>query len=679
MKKILLFACIAVMAITACTEFDDSAIWDKLSSYEERLAALEKKAEAFNEDIFKLQTLVEAIDKRESITSVYEEKDLAGNVLRYIISFSSGRHITINNGKDGIDSGEAPKVGLYYDEEDGNYYWTLNNELMLDNNGKPIKANGTDGKDGVDGTNGKDGVDGTNGTDGKDGINGTDGKDGVTPKLKIENNYWYVSYDNGATWTLVGQASTGGGNSGGTTVQGIITAVTVVDNEVIFTLVDGSTISVPKSDNYNEPGTEPVDPEKVYQDKEDFQNIALELRDEFKASDFENIMELAEYIGKEYAEYETEKVENWFESCWEEIWREIDSKENYEIYESIYKLSVFKGKWTANESTRSWERTNANNLSVHVKDQNGNPCDITVTQSGNTKKVYLFEDEHYEYHYESGYDENGDWYNSHWGTLEEVERVYVEIPEKVTIVLNQNGNKLAEVIIDTDLSSIVGENFNLKEDKYNVKATVYFNGYTMALENLYYENNKESKANFYFKHGDKTLLTANLTATPEMYVTDFSGDDGFIDFDNWEEGNYNSKNNFAYINILDKLELKGNCANLLELIKVIDEEWDENTASKVNRHLKMYAHFYGEEEPTATIKFETEVDEWYGYDYDEYGYWVERWWIDFDLVPIMEFSDYSRHSLEDFFNEEDFKKTIDAFESLFNQFEDLLRGYDFDF
>ena len=121
-------------------------------------------------------------------------------------------------------------------------------------------------------------------------------------------------------------------------------------------------------------------------------------------------MELAEYIGKEYADYNTEKVENWFESCWEEIWREIDSKENYEIYESIYKLSAFKGKWTANESTRSWERTNANNLSAHVKDQNGNPCDITVTQSGKTKRVYLFEDEDYECHYEEGFDENGDWY-----------------------------------------------------------------------------------------------------------------------------------------------------------------------------------------------------------------------------------------------------------------------------
>ena len=26
------------------------------------------------------------------------------------------------------------------------------------------------------------------------------GKDGITPLLKIENDYWYVSYDEGQTW-----------------------------------------------------------------------------------------------------------------------------------------------------------------------------------------------------------------------------------------------------------------------------------------------------------------------------------------------------------------------------------------------------------------------------------------------------------------------------------------------
>ncbi len=43
---------------------------------------------------------------------------------------------------------------------------------------------------------------------------GKDGVDGVTPQLKIEDNYWFVSYDNGATWTKLGKATGNDGANG---------------------------------------------------------------------------------------------------------------------------------------------------------------------------------------------------------------------------------------------------------------------------------------------------------------------------------------------------------------------------------------------------------------------------------------------------------------------------------
>ena len=401
--------------------------------------------------------------------------------------------------------------------------------------------------------------------------------------------------------------------------------------------------------------------DKVYKDKEDFQRIALEIRNEFNASDFENILELAEYISKEYAEYDTENAENWFGKCMESLWKEIESNNNYEVYEAIYKLSAFKGKWVANERTHCWERTNANNLSVNVKDQYGNPCEITLTTSGNTKKVHCFDSQ--EKNYNGYYDyENGVWVENI--TYGDIEKIYVEVPEKISVVLKQNGYRLAEIIINTDLSSMSGVDYNLATDKYDVNASIYFNGYSLNLENAYYENKKESKVIASFKHGNKTLLSASLTATPEILVSNFDED--------WGENDFNSKNNVLSIKILNKLELIGTCNNLKSLADVLNEEYNENTDSKVNRYLKINAYFYGAKEPTATIKFESEED---GY----YDYWEGKYIYDYDLIPVIEFQDYSRHSLEDFFNEEDFEKTINAFESLFNQFEDLLRGYDFDF
>lgn len=385
---------------------------------------------------------------------------------------------------------------------------------------------------------------------------------------------------------------------------------------------------IPDIDDDNDPGTD--NEGDVYKDKEDFQNIAIELRNEIQASDFENVMELAEFLGYEYSEYNFVDGEQWLEECYENLWQTINNGSNYEIYEATYRLSAFKGKWVANERTQSWERTDADNLSLHAKDQNGNPCEITLTTAGKTKKVLYYQ--------------------------EHDERVYIEVPETIYLVLKQNGSTLAQVLINTDLSSMVGEEFNLAEDKYQVKASVYFNGYTLYLENLCYANKQESEIAFSFKHGNKTLIAVSLTATPE------------IDVDEEYEDEYtvNSKNNTISINILNKMQLKGTCNNISRLAEVLDEDFDENTASKVNRFLKLHLYFYGSNDPTASIIFESERDDYYG------GY-------SYDLIPVIEFKDYSKHSLEDFFNEDDFEKTVDAFESLFNQFEDLVRGYDFDF
>ena len=45
------------------------------------------------------------------------------------------------------------------------------------------------------------------GKNGTDGTNGTNGKDGVTPRFRIQDGDWQVSYDEGSTWTTLGSAS----------------------------------------------------------------------------------------------------------------------------------------------------------------------------------------------------------------------------------------------------------------------------------------------------------------------------------------------------------------------------------------------------------------------------------------------------------------------------------------
>ena len=102
------------------------------------------------------------------------------------------------------EPGDTPIVGIKKDTLNNTYYWTvsINGESprwILDENGQKISAQGLKGDPGK------------NGTDGKPGKNGADG---ITPEFKIENDYWFISYDNGTNWTQLGKAKGDRGATG---------------------------------------------------------------------------------------------------------------------------------------------------------------------------------------------------------------------------------------------------------------------------------------------------------------------------------------------------------------------------------------------------------------------------------------------------------------------------------
>ena len=228
------------LLLFGCSDkYDDSALRNDLNDLENRVTKLEELCKQMNTNISSLQKIVEALQDNLSISKVEQISD------GYIIHFSDGSTATIKNGK---NSEDAPIIGVKKDT-DGIYYWTLDGEWLTDEKGNKVKAQGTDGKDGVDGEDGNDGVDGEDGTD------GTNGKDGITPQLKIENGRWMLSMDNGKTWTDIGQATGADGTDGEDGVDGkdgtngIFKSVREDDDNVYFTLEDDSIITIPKSDN----------------------------------------------------------------------------------------------------------------------------------------------------------------------------------------------------------------------------------------------------------------------------------------------------------------------------------------------------------------------------------------------------------------------------------------------
>ncbi|MBR4066067.1 MAG: hypothetical protein IKJ97_04880 [Bacteroidaceae bacterium] len=399
--------------------------------------------------------------------------------------------------------------------------------------------------------------------------------------------------------------------------------------------------------------------------KTEFQNVAIEFMDEFNASEFENVMELAEYIGRTYSEYETDEAEEWLDECLESLYIENDSSsEDYDVYETIYRLSAFKGKFVAEDGRLV--KYNSDNLSLHVKDQNGKPCEITLTAAGDVKRVLCSTGQIWEGSYNTGTGEHDEY-------IKEEYIIWLDVPEKITIVLTQDGKKLLEAVINTDLSSMKGDEFNLSKDKYNVSANLYFNGYTFDVKRVHYENNKESSVEFEFRHGSKVLLNSTLAVTPEILASvfedDYDYDDGYSD-DEDEDGSVNFKNNLLTVNVLGRMQAKLSCNNLQALLEALEYCEDENTADVVNNHIAMKLYLNGSQDSFATIQFECEADEWYD------GY---ETYTDYYLVPVIVFNDASRHRLYEYFNESDFENVINAFEQLLQEFEKLVEDSDIDF
>lgn len=247
----ILFLTAFTVTLACCTKYDDSDIYAKYNSLDSRVSRLESLCQELNRDITSLRTIVNALEQNDGITSVeqlYENGEIAG----YRIILKSGSHVDIYNGKQGkpgADADKTPQIGLRQDA-DGVWYWTLNGDWMTDENGNRVIASGRNGSDGEDGVDGKDGKDGENGQDGKDGTNGVDG---ITPQLRIVDDYWQVSYDNGATWTTVGKAVGEDGKDGEDGADGKDGQSSVfigVDSSnpdyVVISLTNGTNITVPR-------------------------------------------------------------------------------------------------------------------------------------------------------------------------------------------------------------------------------------------------------------------------------------------------------------------------------------------------------------------------------------------------------------------------------------------------
>lgn len=181
----------------------------------QRIARLQALCDSLDNAAASLQTLVKAIDEMDYITGISPICS-EGDTVGFKISFKFNESVNIlngSNGKDGKDGkdgqngkdGEAPVIGIVK-TDDGRYCWTINGAIVRDESGNPVYV---------------------------------DGQNAASPKFKIEDGQWKVSYDEGKTWLTAGQAD-------GTAGDPIFKDIIISDHSVNFLLSNGTELIIPR-------------------------------------------------------------------------------------------------------------------------------------------------------------------------------------------------------------------------------------------------------------------------------------------------------------------------------------------------------------------------------------------------------------------------------------------------
>ena len=227
--KRLLYVVLAAVLVYSCSTYDDTWIHETLQKHKDAVSRLESDCQLINENISSIEAILTSIQNKDIIKSVSAIEE-NGYVIGYELNFQKRGIVNIyhgEDGKDGLDGekgkdgasgkdgskdgvdgkdGIAPALSVRQDT-DGIWYWTINGEWCYDSEGNKVPA-----------------------------LNNDD----VTPRMKIEEDCWYLSLDNGQTWEMLCHATGLHGDL-------IFSDVKVDESLLILTLSDGTELQIPRA------------------------------------------------------------------------------------------------------------------------------------------------------------------------------------------------------------------------------------------------------------------------------------------------------------------------------------------------------------------------------------------------------------------------------------------------
>lgn len=183
----------------------------ELTMLDRRIRTLEEYVANYNSTLEGLRVIVENIvEKSDFVQDVKPVFDAEGEIISYEITFEKSGKITLTNGTDG----DTP-ILCFKQGDDGLFYWAVSygdgegDFILLPDTGQKVAATA------------------------------------ISPRVKILDGNWYVSYNEGRDWVYLGPAT---GKSG----TAFVFDVTTENGYVKITFLDGVQVNLPTAEMYRQ-------------------------------------------------------------------------------------------------------------------------------------------------------------------------------------------------------------------------------------------------------------------------------------------------------------------------------------------------------------------------------------------------------------------------------------------
>lgn len=364
------------------------------------------------------------------------------------------------------------------------------------------------------------------------------------------------------------------------------------------------------------------------QAKQSLDKTSQELLSKISANEFEEYKQMLDVDVSDKAGV----IQDWFEACVEAC--EINANPD----NHLWKAANFVGEFELQQGTWVQTKKGGDHLSFTYYDAQQKKCVLTLKASAEATEIH-----------HSVFDEE-DWvWIGGQATVTRYENRFM-LPKQVDITATREGKNMGTVSVTSNVKT--GKEVDLSKDEVDVTSVVTIGAYKAEVKKAVYKAGKTAEAKVVFSKNGEELITlegnGNGNITPSGEKSEF----GQINI----TMNILGKAKFVY-KILDGNLYYNN------LSKADDNDGDESMfklfVENANKQVDAKLYLDGSVSPAAKIYLAPYLEEEYG----SYKYWDYEYWL--------EFTDGSKYSYEDYFNEQHFKTVSDKIQSLIDDFKNL--------